>query len=242
MFFYKLLIVLALNLLISAPTFASSIDKKDLLFPVDTALLLKGEVHYALDVVSVKKIKIKYPQFSRLDTQAFMKEPKIKLVVSKSAYIVSKPVGFFDHENVISESFNSHFMGDQKVKKLNKHDFKITVPGKDGYSYKMKTYFDSDEVSTLPHPKAVRAVAEIKKLDVISQSAASTIFREFTDFSKYTIGGSQVTTIIPLKENKTLIINYSLTAVKKYFAIENLLINNFRLESESQKQLINSFK
>jgi hypothetical protein len=133
-------------------------------------------------------------------------------------------------------------MGDQKVKKLNKHDFKITVPGKDGYSYKMKTYFDSDEVSTLPHSKAVRAVAEIKKLDVISQSAASTIFREFTDFSKYTIGGSQVTTIIPLKENKTLIINYSLTAVKKYFAIENLLINNFRLESESQKQLINSFK
>jgi len=238
----KFFIVFVINLLISSPTFARAVEKKDVHFEVDTTSLMKGEVHYALDVVSVAKLSQKYGEFYGLDSMAFIQEPKIKVVVSKSAYIVSRPVGFFDQENMVSESFISHYMGEQKVKKLPNSDYKITVPGKEGYSYKMKTYFDSDEVSTLPNSKVVRAVTQIKKLDVISQSASSTIFREYRDFSKYSVGGAQVSTIIPLKENKTLVITYSLTAVKKFYALKDLIKSNFKDEAESQMKLIESYK
>ena len=229
------------NLFIALPLCARVVEMKDLPFAIDTMPLIKGDIHYALAIISVKKMKKKYPQLATMDTTAFTKEPKTLMVLTKSAYIVKKPAGFFDHENMGSEKFIKHYAGDQKVMKMEENNFKISVPGADGYDYQMKTFFDSDDISTLPNSKVIRAVTETKKLDVISQGSTLSLFREFHHFTKYSVGSAEVSSVIPLKENKTLIISYTLTAVKKYYAIEKLLKENFQREIEAQKSLINSF-
>ncbi|MBA2406143.1 MAG: hypothetical protein H0V66_15315, partial [Bdellovibrionales bacterium] len=219
----KLLCVFALNLLISAPTYALVVEQKNINFVANTEALIKGEVHYALDVVSKQKFHKKYADLYDLDSLAFMNEPDVRMVISKSAFIVEKPVGFFDHLNTVDEKFIDHVLGEQKVKKLGENEFRVNVPGNSGYAYKMKTFFDSDDISTLPNSKAIRAVTQAKKLDVIAQSASSITYKELTTFSKYFVGGVQVSTYIPLKENKTLVLNYSLLAVKKYYALKKVL-------------------
>lgn len=234
--------IIAFNLLISLPTFATAIEKKDLKFMPEIEPLMKGEVHYAVDVVLPDKINEKYPDFFYLDSLGFSQEAGINLVIAKSAYIVDKPAGFFDHETTSNEKFMKHIMGEQIVKKISDGNFRVVVPGDGGYSYQVKTFYDSDDISTLPNSKVIRAVTQAKKLDVISGSASSILFRELTKFSKYSVGGVVVNSYIPMKENKTLVLSYSMTAVKKYYALPKVLKKSFREESESQKALINSYK
>ncbi len=203
---------------------------------------MKGDVDYALDILSPAKFYKKYKDLSNLDSIGLMQGKKIKMVISKSAYIVEKPVGFFDHLNTVDEKFIHHILGEQKIKKITENNFKITVPGETGYNYKMSTYFDSDDISTLPNSKAVKSVTEAKKLDIISQSAPSITYKELTKFSKYFEGGVQVSSYIPINENKTLVLNYTLFAVKKAYALEKVLKRSLKVEAESQRDLINSFK
>jgi len=238
----KLLCILAVHLLISAPIFASAVEQKDIKFTTSTEALLKGDVYYAVDVLSPSKFHEKYPELYDLDSLAFLQEPNVEMVISKTAYIVEKPAGFFDHLNASDENFIHHLLGEQKIKKLSENKFKISVPGANGYSYKMDTYFDSDDISTLPNSKVVRAVNQAKKLDVIAQSASSTSYKELTHFSQYFSGGVQISSHIPIKENKTLVLNYSLVAVKKEHANEKDLNRSIKEEAVAQKNLINSFK
>lgn len=239
---FKLLSVFVVNLLISVPTYALAEEQKDINFSVDTKLLMKGEVHYAQKIMSPAKFHSKYADLYDLDSLAILQEPNIKVVISKTAYIVDKPVGFFDHLNIGDEKFISHIMSKQKVKKLSENHFKINVIGDSGYSYLMNTYFDSDDISTLPNSKVVRAVTQAKKLDVISQSAATISYKEMTNYSKYFVGGIQVSSHIPINENKTLILNYSLFSVKKQFALKKILKQSLKDEAVAQKDLINKFK
>lgn len=239
---FKLLTVFALNLLISVPTYALAVEQKDINFSVDTNLLMKGDVHYAQKILSPTKFHSKYADLYDLDSLAMLQEPNIKVVISKTAYIVDKPVGFFDHLNVEDEKFIKHIMGKQKVKKISGNHFKIKVEGSSGYTYKMSNFFDSDDISTLPNSKVVRAVTQAKKWDVISQSAATIFYKEMTNYTKYFNGGVQVSSHIPINENKTLILNYSLFSVKKQFAIKKILKRSLKDEAVAQKDLINRFK
>ena len=232
----KLVSLSLLNLLISAPTYATAVDEKDIKFMPSTEALMKGEVHVAMDVVSPTKINEKYPDFYYLDSLGFSQESNIKLVISKSAYIVNKPVGFFDHLNTGNEKFIAHILGDQKVKKISENFFAITVPGESAHTYKMKTFFDSDDISTLPNSKVIRAVTQSRKLDVISQSASSTTFRELSQFSKFSVGSVQVSNFIPLKENRTMVLTYTMTGVKKNFANPKVMKENLRLEAEARSE------
>jgi len=237
----KILSVFALNLLISVPTYATGVEQKNIRFMPSTATLMKGDVHVSFELISVKKLKKKYPDLLSLDSVGFTKIKDIKILVAKTAYVVDKPAGFFDHLNPGDERFLAHVMGEQKVEKIKDNDFKLMVPGT-SQSYNLKTYFDSDDISTLPNSKVIRAVNQARKLDVISQSATSTIFREFSQFSQSSVGGIQVSTYVPLKENKTLILSYTMNGVKREAADKNSLKSSFQAEAVSQQQLINSFQ
>lgn len=236
----KFCLLFVLNLLISGKTYATAVEEKSLNFMPSAEALMKGEVHYALDVVAPRKINEKYPDFYYLDSLAFSQEANIQLVIAKSAFIVNKPAGFFDHLTMGNEDFMKYTMGEQKVKKIAENVFKITVP--DSHTYHMKTYFDSDDISTLPNSKVIRAVTQARKLDVISQSASATVFKELNLFTKFCVGGVQVSSFIPMKENKTLVVTYTLTGVKKNFAEIQKLKESFREESEAQKKLIDTYK
>lgn len=238
----KFVFVFSLNLIISVPIYAKTVEQKNINFPIKTEDLLKGEVHYFFEILSPRKLAVKYAEAFELDALSLIQENNIMMVMNKSVTIIDKPVGFFDDKQMSDEKFLAHILGEQKIKKLGPSSYKVIVPGEAGYSYKMNSFFDADDVSTLPNSKVIRAVSAAKKLDVISQSASTIMFVEKTNFTKYTEGGVSVSSFIPMKENKTLIITYNLWAIKKPFVLEKVLKSNFLSEIEAVKELMNSYK
>lgn len=240
--FSRIFLVLTLNLIISIPLYAQLVEQKELNFPIKTENLLKGEIHYFIDILSPRKLSVQYPEAFELDSLALIQESNISMVFSKSVSVVDKPVGFFDQNQMTDEKYLNHVMGEQKIKKLSPATFLITVPGDGGFNYKMQSYFDADDVSTLPNSKVIRAVTAAKKLDVISQGASSIMFQEFTNYTKFTEGGVSVSSFIPLKENKTLVITYNMWGVKNDFADKDLLKKNITTEMAAINKLMNSYK
>lgn len=239
---YKLLFIFTLNLLVSVPLYAKVVEQKVLNFPIQTERLLSGEVHTYFTILSPRKLAVQYPELFNLDSLSLNQEEGVVLVISKSVSVVSKPVGFFDDKQMVEEKYVSHILGEQKVSKLSPDTFKITVPGSDSYSYKLQSFFDADDVSTLPNSKVIRAVTAARNLDVISKSASTIMFSEKTNYSKLVEGGVSVSSFIPLKENKTLIISYNLYAIKRKFALQKVLHQSFLNEAEAVKDLVESYK
>ena len=240
--FYKFFFFSTIHLIISASIYAKPIEQKDVDFPIKSQKLLKGEIHYFFEIISPKELAQHYPEVFQLDSLSLIKEKNIKMVVNKSVYIVNKPVGFFDDQQLSDEKYVAHVLGEQVVKKTGPASYKVTVPGEGGFSYKMHSYFDADDISTLPSSKVTRAVTSARELDVISKSASTVMLTEKTNFTKYTEGGVSISSYIPMKENKTLIITYNLWAVKKPFAIRGILKSSYLQEVEAVKSLQESFK
>jgi hypothetical protein len=238
--FYKLMLIFTMNLIISAPTYANVVEQKVLNFPVKPQALMKGDIHYYFTIMTPRQLASKQPELFELDSLSLLQESGVKIVVNKSVSIVNKPVGFFDDKQMVDEKFVSHVMGDQKVKKLGPDSFKVFVPG--DASYKMQLFFDADDVSTLPNSKVIRAVTAAKKMDVISQSASTIMFTEKTLYTKYADGGVSVSSFIPMKENKTLVITYNMYALKAKFALEKVLKKSFLQEAEAVRDLQENYK
>lgn len=221
--------------------YAAAVEQKELNFKIMTHELLNNEVHYSFALLKPRDLIDQYPDIYELDSLRIIKNPKVRVAVSKSSYVVDQAVGFFDHEKMDQENFVAHIMGNQKVSKLSPQTYQVTVPNSRGFQYVMKSYFDSDDISSLPHSKIIRAVTASKRLDVISQGANSTYFREYFKFSRDILGGVNVMSFIPLKEKKTLIISYSLTVVLGTNGNGKELKKSFSSEAEDLKKLISSF-
>ncbi|MCM2351573.1 MAG: hypothetical protein NDI69_16235 [Bacteriovoracaceae bacterium] len=240
--FFKIALVLGINLIISIPIYAKTVEQKELNFPIKTEDLMKDEIHYYFTVLSPRKLVLAYPELFDLDSLSLIQESNVMMVVNKSVSVVNRPVGFFEEKQMNDETFVSHIMGEQKVKSAGPGIFSITVPGEDQLKYRMQSFFDSDDLSTLPNSKVTMAVSAAKKLDVIAQGASTIMFTEKTQFSKYAEGAVTVSSYIPLKENKTLIISYQLWAIKKASLDKKELKLNFVGELEAVKSLIESYK
>lgn len=241
-FTHKIFFVFALNLILSVPVFAKVVEQKKMDFQVKADELPQNEVHYFFTILSPRKLAVQYPEIFELDSLSLIQESDVEMVVSKSVHIVNKPAGFFDDKQLSDERFINHLFKGQKVKRLNPDSFKVTVPGKDGYSYVLKNFFDSDDVSTLPNSKIIRGVQAARNLDVISKSASTIMFSERTKFTKYLEGGVSVSSFIPVNERKTLVITYNLWAVKKPVSHPESLKTDFLSEIETVKTLIESYK
>lgn len=240
--FYKLLTVLALSMMVSLQVSAKTVEQKTLTFPIKADELLKGEVHYFFEILSPSRLAVQYSELYDLDSLSLTQESDVMMVVNKTVYIVNKPVGFFDDKQLSDEKYVAHIMGDQKIKKLGTDSYKISVPGPDGYSFKMQSFYDADDVSTLPNSKVTRGVTAVKKLDVISKGASTIMFTEKTNFTRYTEGGVSVSSFIPLNEKKTLVITYNLWAVQKKYVDQKSLKESYLEEAQSVKSLQDSFK
>jgi hypothetical protein len=239
----KKLISTILFLAFTGTSFSQEISKKTSIpFQIETDKLLKGELHYAVFLHSPKFVKDKWEWSKNFDSVALLKNKDDQILMSKFAYVVNKPIGFFDHTHLTDERFIAHLMGDQKITKISETAFKVEVPGKSAHEFKMDSYYDSDDISTLSHPKTIHAVTTMKGVDTISQSATATVFKELTGYSKFSDGAVSAAYYVPLKENKTLIITYQMHAVRKAFAKKKELEKNLVDEMAAQKQLIETYK
>lgn len=237
----KLFSVLFLNLTLSVPTYAKVIEQKELNFEVPSEKLMKGEEYFSFKMVDVATFNKKYPEFRGLDSLSLRHRPDVKMIISKSAYVINKPIGFFDHQHVVDETFTKHVLGKDTVKKLDENTFKVTS-SQLGHNFELTRAFDSDDVSTLSTSAAIQAVLTSKRLDVIVQSAPSTIFEESTQFSKHFEGIVRVAAYTSLKENKTLVVVYKVAAVKKKFAISKIMKPLFIQDVVNQKTKTESFE
>lgn len=240
--FYKLLVTLSLNLIISVPLYAMTTEQKTINFSVKAEGLKKGEVQYYFSILSPGRLAVQHPDIFELDSLSLIQESDVMIMISKAVYTVGKPVSFFDDKNLLDEKYLKHIMGEQKITKLSPDAVKVQVPGKDGYTYVTKSFFDADDISTLPNSKIIRGVTAAKNLDVISKGASTIMFTEKTQFTKYTEGGVSVSSYIPMNERKTLIITYNLWAVRKPFADPAALKKGFLTEIEAVKELQESYK
>jgi hypothetical protein len=238
--FYALTI-LSLNLTFSLPLQAKLVEQTDLNFKVKSEELMKGDVQYSFNLIKPKKLIKQFPEFHDLDSLSLLNEKGVVMQVSKVAYVINKPIGFFDHQHMVDENYMGHLLGRKDLQKIDENSFQVKET-KLQNNYKMKLYFDSDDVSTLSNSRAIQAVSAAKKLDVIAQSAPSTVFSEMTHFSKFYQGAVNVISYTPLKENKTLLIIYRMTAVRKHYASEKMLKPLFVDNFLNQKKQTESFQ
>lgn len=236
------LIVFLLGLATQFSTYAAAVKQKDLNFSVKGEELLKGDVHYSVDVLSWKDLHILHPEFFELDTSGFTRGSNATLMVSKTAYVVNKPVGFFDHLKATDVNYLNHILGEQKVTTLGEKTFRVTIPGGTPVTYKLRTHFDSDDISTTANSRAIRAITGAKKMDIQVQGAASIIVKEMWDFSRGSDGAIHVTAYLTLTENKTLVIDYGLMALLPPLLARETLLQSVVDEATAQQRLINSFK
>ena len=240
-FIFKLALILGTNLIISIPLYAKSVEQKQLNFPIKSEELMQGEIHYFYAQLSPRKLVVTHPELFDIDSLSLIQENNVTLVVSKVVSVVQKPAGFFDDKQMSDEKFVAFMLGDQKIKKAGPAAYLVTVPG-EGITYKMQSFFDADDVSTLPNSKVIRAVSAAKKLDVISQGASTIMFTEKTNYSKYSEGAVSVSSFIPLKESKTLMITYNIWAMDAKAMKENDIKENFLTEIAAIKRLMEEYK
>lgn len=238
----KLFFILAFNLIASVPIYAGMEQQKSLDFPIQTEKLMKGDVHFFTVVMTPREMSVTYPQIFEIDSLLLLQEPDAQIVLSKSVFVINKPVGFFDDKQMTDENYVKHLMGDQKVKKTSPDTFLISVPGEFSHRYKTQMFFDADDVSTLPNSKIIKAVGAVKKLDVISQGASTIMFTESSNYSDHLLGAVSATSFIPLKEEKTLVIQYHLKALKKGVLAEKEIKQGLEDEMMAKKDLMNSYK
>lgn len=234
------LLILLISLTISLGALAGAEKQKNLRFPILIDQLMKGDTHYAVSILKPETVEKKYPELWDMDTLGFRKKQNVLFLVGKSVQVVNKPAGFFDNQNLSDEKFIRHTLGGQEVSKLKDRLFSIRVPG--GPSYKLKTFFDSDDISTLPNSRVIRAVTQAKKFDVISQGSSTTLVKEMYDFSSEIEGAVSVSSFVPLKEEKTLILTYTVTAIKKPIGSKKALKQSFLDETLATRELINSYR
>ncbi|MFL5786368.1 MAG: hypothetical protein ACJ76H_17245, partial [Bacteriovoracaceae bacterium] len=165
-----------------------------------------------------------------------------KLLVSKAAYVVNKPVGFFDQDKAVNLDYLNFVLGEQKVTTFDDRTFKVVIPGQNPQSYKLRTHFDSDDISSTANSRAIRAITAAKKMDIQVQGAQTIIVREMWDFSKGSHGAIHVTAYLALTEHKTLVIDYGLLSLVPPLLARETLEESVRDEAVAQQRLISTYK
>lgn len=234
--------IFLLSLPLASAVSAKGIKQQEFNFKVEAQKLIAGDLHYSFHLVTPRKLIEQIPMASDLDSLSLLQEDDVKIMLTKTAFIINKPVGFFDNEHIRNEKVVSHLMGEQSLIPMDPVTYKVSVPGEMKHSYKMRSYFDSDDISTLPNSRIIQAVAAAKKMDVLSQSSSSMVLKEYTHYTDYLTGGVKISSFITLQEGSTLVITYGLTAVKKAYANELMLEGGFVEESEAIKSLLDSYQ
>lgn len=228
------------NLITSLITYAKPIEQKKVNFPINLELLLKGEIPFHIFSISSQEFSKKYPDLLKFDTLSMSKQKDTFMVFSKIEYIVNRPVGLFDHEKLMDLDYVSHIFKDHKIKSIDKDTYLITTP--DGDSFKMQSFFDSENMSTLNKFKVLGAANAAREFDIISESASTMVITEKTNFPKTVAGEVSISSFIPITEHKTLVISYKLIGLKKPYKKFETIKTNILKEFEILRELQNNFK
>jgi hypothetical protein len=238
---YKIFVIFVLHLITSVISYAKTIEQQKHEFPIKSQELFKGEIHFYFEILSPSNLTNAQSVFLKLDSLGITKDPESRIEVAKAVYVVNLPVGFFDDKELTGLRFLSHMMKPDKIRNKKEGLYEVFHEGSENYSYEMRSYFDADDISTLPNSKISRSILAAKELDVISKSASTIMVTEKSKFSNLWPGSVIISSFIPIKENKTLVVSYHLTGRKKISRSDDKLKENFKNEIERTRNLQNSF-
>ena len=188
-------------LLAASSVSARMTERTDPAFRVETDLLEKGQVHYAHRQLAASEVLKSYPEYIELDGARFFEREGASVEISKLAYVVNRPAGFFSSTQTTDPAWLQKLLGGT-VSRLKEDHYDSQALGK------FRVYFDSDDLSTLQNTRFVHAVTQSKKLDPIALSGFSTVIIHAADYV-------QIDNHVPLTPSKTLIVSYQLAVVRK---------------------------
>lgn len=210
------LIYFLILLSISSPLFGKAVEQSSFNFQFNSESLMTGDIYYAFKTHTKEDLKKNLPKILLLDSIGITKNKEFEFIVMKSVYVLKREVGFFDHKTMSNKKLIQALFKTNDIKKESENSFKVKTPD---YSFLLKVFYDSDDISTLDTSKIVRAVTAAKKMDLLSESASSIILKELTTPQN---GSVNISIHIPLKERRTLVIDYQLFAIKKNATKKNL--------------------
>lgn len=214
---------------------AEVIEQKKLNYSINIEKLLAGNVLFSSKYMDPQKVLASYPEFSEIDSLNSLKAQNAKILISKTTYIVNRPLEFFDKDKMSSQIFLSSIYNGLKIRKIDENAFKVSSGE---MTYDLKTSYDSDELSTITTSQGMRAALGVRKLDHISQTGSAIVLREITNPSKFFLTSTNVLSHVALKDNKTLVINYKIMALKKSDLSKSQIKSNLLEEIMSEKENI----
>jgi len=234
-----------LILLIASLSFAHSISariilEKEINFEVNLLKLQNNKTQFSFLLGLPKEIKKTFPDLKSLDRFNSVKNKNLKVFISKSAFTIKKPFGFFGHDLSLDQVFLKHIMGDQIIEKIGGNKFFVSVDGVTSHDYVMEVFFDSDEISNTSNSSALKSINSLRTLDLIARGNASFFIKDLYQFSKYAESGKDVFIFSPLNEEKSIVIIYHILFIEKNYALPKALIRNYIQEIETLKNLLES--
>lgn len=199
--FTRTLTLFVLTLPLAATVSAQMTERKDPAFKVEPDLLEKGQVHFSFYQLKASTIQKKLPDMVELDGARFLEKEGATVQLTKLAYLVDKPAGFFSSTQMTDAKWLQTLLG-SSVSLIKDDNYQTKSRGK------MRVYFDSDDLSTVQNSRFVHAVTQSKKLDPIALSGFSTVVMHSQD-------AVEIQNHIPFSPKKTLIVSYQLSVVKK---------------------------
>lgn len=227
--------------LVTFPALAAVVSQSSASFQIDAEKLLNREVHAFVEFTEPKALREKFPVFSDMDALRLADEENVRLMVSKLAYVVDRPVSFFNDQQVMNPKWLAHTHPGQKYKKADENSFIATSSeGK----HHLDVFFDSDDISNVERSRVIHAVTQSKKLDTLSGSSFSTTCLLLHHSTTRKAGEVSVTNYISLNSRKTLVITYAITALSKGKSQESTekVRGDFMKEAPALVQRTNSFK
>jgi len=237
----KFLIVLTGSLSLAHSISAGIILEKEINFEVNPLILQKNNTQFAYLLGSGAELKKIFPDLKSLDRFNSLKNKKLRLFISKSAFLIKKPFGFFGHDLTQDHNFLKQLMGDQEIKKIGENKFLVNVQGDTAHEYSMDIFYDSDEISNTTNSFALKSINTIRNLDLIARGNASFFIKDLSQFSKYADSGRDIFIFSALNAEKSIVIIYHLLFIQKNYALTKPLVRNYLQEVETLKVLLEKF-
>ena len=210
-------------------------------FQIDSDKLQAGEIHAFVDVIEGNLLRQKYPHFYDLDAQRLNELDNVRLVVSKAAYVVNRPVGFFTDRQLTDPRWLQHVRPDERFSSINENALRAQ---RGSESYKLEIFYDSDDISNIQRARLIHAVTLSKRIDPLAGSSFATSCLLTSQSSTARQGESTISNYVSLNTQKTVVITYQVTALAKWKdkgQIEKVR-GDFIKEIPALVQRTNSFK
>jgi hypothetical protein len=223
-------LVLIISLLLSLGAFSDSYKEKkqsNLNFRVNLDQLNLNDLKYSMKIISTDDLNKTNSIFKNLDLRNLRGQSGIRIVLTKSAFLVDKKESFFTKNRILSVPFNEDTMIKARVYRLSSDKFSVLVDDIFNFSYTMNIKYYSSREDNIYNAKERKLFNNILKFDEYSNTGVLA-YRECFDFDGLSKGTAFATRHIQRADGKTVLISYGIMGVKKIYAISGLIESNLK--------------